>query len=742
MHNNIYMEDLPVIPGYKFVELLGHGGAADVWLGVQEALGRKVAIKILRHDEGGDPAASKRFLREGETAAKLVHPNIMTVIDVGFTGQHYYMVMEYIPGNLRDFMLSKPGNSLDPKHALSLLSKIARGLSYAHAESVVHRDIKPDNILMRKNGEPVIADFGIARNFGDRNNLTSTGVIIGTPDYMSPEQCRGQAISGKTDFYSLGVVFYEMLTGTIPFNADSAAGVLIQHMDSPVPILEGELSRFQGLLNALMAKDPDNRPGSPADFEIFLNQPSMTVALADHGQTTMATPEEFYLDENDKWIFGGEPPTGAVSTGEIRREISEHDPATQIKEKRGVNWIWIPSVLLLLSGALFLYKYYSKESPVPGDKTGKGIVEVEDRIPVKKEEGNSSAENSAEESKRTEYNDLIRQAQSAMADQDFSSAGELAQKAGKLYQTAEVERILTLVQERLRVLKEREFDHHFRIAEGYLKDNNLEDALKALMKAEAVKKGKKTVALRQQIENRKKDISKNRQLKDKVAAEEKRAFQRAVAGNTVYSYEKFLKKYPAGKYNETARKRMKQLSQSSSLEHKIREDHMYKEAMESDTIESCEIYLKNFPGGRYVDEVKVELEKVKKKIVSETKIPLEVVKVEFFNSMVPGGKDGVFIGSDGVRQTDARYIFTRLHLKNRLYNIGDSENKIRIMYVNRAEGVDYEITGGVMQDRYSKTSTYSRGIGWSEAGKWPLGKYDVEIYINSRLVSGGSFIVN
>ncbi len=742
MNNNIYMDVLPVIPGYKFTKLLGHGGAADVWLGVQEVLGRNVAIKILRQEDTTDPSANKRFLREGETAAKLVHPNILTIIDVGYTGQYYYMVMEYLPGNLREFILSEPGKKLPPSKAVEILAKIARALSYAHGEAVVHRDIKPDNILMRRNGEPVIADFGIARNFGNRKGLTSTGVIIGTPDYMSPEQCRGQAISGKSDFYSLGVVFYEMLTGTIPYKADSAAGVLIQHMDSPVPVLEGELSVYQPLLNALMAKDPDERPDNPADFEKLMSQPSMTVALGDQGMTTLTTPtpEEPAVKNSDTWVFGE---NGRSPETDTIDELVLQEPSDK---KRGRNsWILIPSILLMISGGVFLYKYFSDPEKESAPDSGKpGIVEVEDKIPAtvnsdKKEEKKKSE---PEDTKRTEYNNLIRRAQSAMADQDFNTAGELAQKAGKLYQTAEVERILTLVQERLRALKDREFNHHFQIAENYFKESNLDEALKALLKAENVRKSGRTAKLRKDIENRRKVLVMNKTRKDKAAAEEKRAFQRAVAGNTVYGYEKFLKKYPSGKYSDTALKRISQLKQSSSIEHKIREDLMYKEAMESDTIESCEKYLKSFPGGRYVAEVKKELASVKQKIVKETKIPLEVMRVEFLNAPSPNGKDGKVIGKSGIRQMEAHYIFTRLYLKNRLYNIGDSENNIKIVYINKTEGIDYQITGRIVQDSFSKTSTYSRGIGWSEGGKWQKGDYSVEIYINSRRISGGTFIIN
>jgi len=229
---------------------------ATVYLAIQQSLDREVVLKTLNttHDESGD--FLERFLKEGRIIASLRHPHIVTIFDIGSAEDILYIAMEYVDGgDLR----AKIENRLAPVRGLDLLIKIGGALEYAHKKGIVHRDVKPANILFRSDGTPLLGDFGIAKDFTVDKELTSTGTILGSPFYMSPEQAEGLPVDGRTDLYSLGVIFYEMLTGQKPYEGDSAIKVIMKHIQSPVPQLPPELEQFQPLLNKLMAKNRDQR---------------------------------------------------------------------------------------------------------------------------------------------------------------------------------------------------------------------------------------------------------------------------------------------------------------------------------------------------------------------------------------------------------------------------------------------------------------------------------------------------
>ncbi len=244
------------IPGYDVKRTIGRGGMATVYLAIQQSLDREIVLKTLNttRDESGD--FFERFLKEGRIIASLRHPYIVTIFDIGSADDLLYISMEYVDGgDLR----GKIENRLAPVRGLDLLDKIGQALDYAHKKGIVHRDVKPANILFRSDGTPLLGDFGIAKDFTVDKELTSTGTILGSPFYMSPEQAEGLPVDGRTDIYSLGVIFYEMLTGEKPYEGDSAIKVIMKHIQSPVPQLPPELDQFQPLLNRLMAKNRDQR---------------------------------------------------------------------------------------------------------------------------------------------------------------------------------------------------------------------------------------------------------------------------------------------------------------------------------------------------------------------------------------------------------------------------------------------------------------------------------------------------
>lgn len=255
--NNLSYKILLSIPGYQILQELGHGGMSTVYLAIQESLQRQLALKVMSPVLTLDPEFKERFLREGRIVAQLNHPSIITIHDIGISANRYFIAMEYLPGSN---LAERIAQGLSPVESIHILTRIARALGYAHRRRFVHRDIKPSNILFREEGEPILADFGIAKALEADSNLTKTGLTPGTPSYMSPEQIRGQTLDGRSDIYSLGVVFYVMLTGQLPFQGDSSLSVGLMHLMEPVPRLPGHLALLQPVIDRMLAKkDPSER---------------------------------------------------------------------------------------------------------------------------------------------------------------------------------------------------------------------------------------------------------------------------------------------------------------------------------------------------------------------------------------------------------------------------------------------------------------------------------------------------
>ncbi len=261
------MNKYPKIGDYVIVKLLGKGGMSRVYLAVDNKLEREVAIKILLSALIEDENVKKRFLREAKTAASLRHSNIVSIYDIGETeDENYYFVMEYLSGGSLKEKIKK--GKLSPSEALWIVKEIAKALEYAHNRGFVHRDIKPANIMFREDGVPVLADFGIAKAVNTATKLTQTGVSVGTPYYMSPEQIEGKEITGKSDIYSLGIVLYEALTGKVPYDAETTIAIIMKHLKDPIPKLKDvdgvkenskEFIILQTLVNRMMEKNPEER---------------------------------------------------------------------------------------------------------------------------------------------------------------------------------------------------------------------------------------------------------------------------------------------------------------------------------------------------------------------------------------------------------------------------------------------------------------------------------------------------
>ena len=245
------------IPGYQIHREIGKGGMATAYLAVQESLEREVVLKVLNitthiHSE----TLIERFLAEGRIVATLNHPNIITIFDIGIADDALYISMEYVEGGDLKSRMESP---LEPLEALNYIYTIGSGLDVAHKSGIIHRDVKPANILFRDDETLLLTDFGIAKQVNLDSDLTATGMFIGSPNYVSPEQAVGEEIDGRTDIYSLGCIFYEMLTGKKPYQAKNVLDIVIQHKQAPVPTLAVEHKDFQPLLDKMMAKDPKDR---------------------------------------------------------------------------------------------------------------------------------------------------------------------------------------------------------------------------------------------------------------------------------------------------------------------------------------------------------------------------------------------------------------------------------------------------------------------------------------------------
>ncbi|MDO8266857.1 MAG: serine/threonine-protein kinase [Moraxellaceae bacterium] len=246
------------IPGYTLKKKLGQGGMAAVFLAEQESFQREVALKVMFPQIAKEPGFAERFLQEARTVARLTHPHIIVVHDVGVANGLHYFAMEYHTGGDLTHRIRNGG--ITAYQALTITSQIADALALAHEHQIIHRDIKPDNILFRAhNDAAILTDFGIAKSLDNNMQLTQLGSAVGTPKYMSPEQARGQKVDGRTDIYSLGVMLFEMLTGRAPFQADEALALGIKHCQDPIPRLPSELSRYQPLIDRMLAKEPKDR---------------------------------------------------------------------------------------------------------------------------------------------------------------------------------------------------------------------------------------------------------------------------------------------------------------------------------------------------------------------------------------------------------------------------------------------------------------------------------------------------
>lgn len=245
------MAELPQIPGYKLLKVLKQSKRSRTFLAEQQSLARQVALKVLSEEFFDDPGLRQRFVDEGKSAARLNHPHVLAVFDIGSAGGFPFIATEFVPGGTLRERMQQPMTPID---ALKVARDLASALDYAHSQGVIHRDIKPSNIMFRSDGAAVLGDLGILKQ-----QSGGAAMQIGSPHYMSPEQIEGDSGDGRADLYSLGIVLYEMLTGKPPFDADDPFAVIGKHLSDPVPKLPDSLALYQPLVDRTLAKRPEER---------------------------------------------------------------------------------------------------------------------------------------------------------------------------------------------------------------------------------------------------------------------------------------------------------------------------------------------------------------------------------------------------------------------------------------------------------------------------------------------------
>ena len=364
---------------YELEDLLGVGGMSSVYRARDRVLERTVALKILHEQFAHDPAYVERFRREARAIAKLSHPNIVTVIDRGEFDGRQFIVFEYVAGETLKQLATRAA-PVAPEHALALVHQVARGLAFAHEHGIVHRDVKPHNVLLDEDGAAKVTDFGIARSLGGPDDgLTRTGTVLGTGAYISPEQAVGRPADARSDQYSLGALLYELLTGRIPYEGESIVAVATRHVRDPVPSVREvrpEISpRVDALVRRAMAKRPEDRfPSTDAMIA------AIEACLADEAARVGARDN-------------GNPDDGATQVMAAPTPLLD-PPSRGERRRRGFPWRLLAALAILAVGAALLAYFVSREESTGGsDGRGGGgeairLVAVRDHDP----EGDNRAE--------------------------------------------------------------------------------------------------------------------------------------------------------------------------------------------------------------------------------------------------------------------------------------------------------------------------------------------------------------
>ena len=375
---------------YEIIRSIGEGGMANVYLGYDTILDRNVAIKVLRGDLSNDEKFVRRFQREALSASSLAHPNIVEMYDVGEDDGTYYIVMEYVEGKTLKQLLKKRG-TLTLSEAIDIMSQLTDGMAHAHDSYIIHRDLKPQNIMIKDDGQIKITDFGIAMAL-NATQLTQTNSVMGSVHYLPPEQASGKGSTIKSDIYSMGIIFYEHLSGSLPFRGDNAVEIALKHMRDPLPSLRAENSAIpqsiENIIKKATAKNPKNRYESAREMH-----EDLLTALNDERMNEEEIQFKYPEHEESKKVKKTEPATTTTEDDEEdeakREKIEqlENDTSDDNKsEKRNLlliiilGSIFVIIIIVLMLVFLLLPKLSNGKTVKVPDCTGDKVSVCEEKL--------------------------------------------------------------------------------------------------------------------------------------------------------------------------------------------------------------------------------------------------------------------------------------------------------------------------------------------------------------------------
>jgi serine/threonine protein kinase len=373
---------------YEIIEELGRGGMAMVYRARDRQLEREVAVKVLPFSLAFDTEFVERFQREARTAAQLEHPNIIPIYRVGRSGRVIYFVMKYLRGGSLSAVLGAR-KKLIPAEIRRLLLEAGSALGYAAQRGIVHRDIKPDNIMFDEFGQSLLTDFGIAKAASGQK-LTGTGMSIGTPHYMSPEQARAQPIDGRSDIYSLGIVAYQCLTGSVPYDGEDSFSIGYKHITEPIPtpsLITADERRLFEVIKRMLMKDPFDRFQSCEELiASFQGQPIAAPGAVRSSIATFAPAAAAVAGAGVSIGGAGLPPIVSQPTTPLdsplvnrrltpreRRELPRRVADRSVAMRHsGSSWSWLWILLAVLGGAGGAFYYYTAHGFASGDEADPG----------------------------------------------------------------------------------------------------------------------------------------------------------------------------------------------------------------------------------------------------------------------------------------------------------------------------------------------------------------------------------
>lgn len=339
---------------YEIIRSIGEGGMANVYLAEDTILNRRVAVKILRGDLASDEKFVRRFQREAINASSLSHPNIVEMYDVGEDDGKYYIVMEYVEGKSLKSLIKKRGGLTLPE-VMDIMYQLTDGLACAHASYIIHRDIKPQNIIILDDGRVKITDFGIAQAL-NRHELTETNSVMGSVHYLPPEQANGTGTTIKSDIYSLGIVMFELLTGKVPFKGENAVEIAIKQMKDPMPSVRDYKENIpQSIENVILkatAKNPKNRYDSALEMQEDIKT-ALREDRRDEERISFKYPE--FEKQEEKEVL-----SRSAKTKETEEQIKEEEKESKSNKKLGIIAIVIGLIIVLSAAALFLIPALNK----------------------------------------------------------------------------------------------------------------------------------------------------------------------------------------------------------------------------------------------------------------------------------------------------------------------------------------------------------------------------------------------